>query len=111
MTALGPFDFANLLDRIQDPLVKVNYDSGNSSSLGFVPAEEFAAYGERIGSVHIKDRVRGAGTVPLGTGDADLPAVFAGMARIRYSGDITLQVARSEPGSEGRMGSVEQGSS
>jgi len=99
-TALAPADFARLLDRIPSPLVRVNYDSGNSSSLGYVPAEEFAAYGERIGSVHIKDRVRGGGTVPLGTGDADLPAVFAGMERIGYQGDITLQVARSEPGQE-----------
>jgi L-ribulose-5-phosphate 3-epimerase len=81
-------------------LIKVNYDSGNSASLGFVPGEEFAAYGHRIGSVHIKDRVRGGGTLPLGTGDADLPAVFAALKKIDYQGDITLQVARSEPGQE-----------
>ncbi len=99
-TSLPPADFASLLEELPDPLVKVNYDSGNSSSLGFVPAEEFAAYGDRIGSVHIKDRVRGGGTVPLGTGDADFPAVFAGLARIGYSADMTLQVARSEPGRE-----------
>jgi L-ribulose-5-phosphate 3-epimerase len=98
--ALGPRSMAGLLDRIPDAMVKVNYDSGNSSSLGFAPAEEFAAYGERIGSIHIKDRVRGGGTVPLGTGDADFAAVFAGMERIHYAGDITMQVARSEPGRE-----------
>jgi L-ribulose-5-phosphate 3-epimerase len=99
-TSLGPADFARLLDQLPSTLIKVNYDSGNSSSLGFVPKEEFGAYGDRIGSVHIKDRVRGGGTVPLGTGDADLPAVFAALGRIGYEGDITLQVARSEPGQE-----------
>lgn len=99
-TALGPADFAALLDRIPDPMVKVNYDSGNSSSLGFAAAEEFAAYGDRVGSVHIKDRVRGGGTVPLGTGDADFAEVFRGMEGIGYTGDITLQVARSEAGHE-----------
>jgi len=99
-TSLPPGDFAALLDRLPDPLVKANYDSGNSSSLGFIPAEEFAAYGPRIGSIHIKDRLLGGGTVPLGTGDADLPAVFAAMERIGYEGDITLQVARPEPGNE-----------
>jgi L-ribulose-5-phosphate 3-epimerase len=99
-TALAPSDFAHLLDQIPSPLVRVNYDSGNSSSLGFDPTEEFAAYGDRIGSIHIKDRIRGGGTVPLGTGDANLPAVFAEMERIDYQGDITLQVARSEPGLE-----------
>ncbi len=99
-TALGPAEFADLLDRIPDALIKVNYDSGNSASLGFVPAEEFAAYGERIGSVHIKDRVRGGGTVPLGAGSADFDAVFAGLEKIGYSGDITMQVARGAPGDE-----------
>ena len=42
-TSLGPADFAALLARIPHPFVKVNYDSGNSSSLGYRPAEEFAA--------------------------------------------------------------------
>ena len=99
-TALGPASFARLLDRIPSRFCKANYDSGNSSSLGYKPQEEFAAYGARIGSIHIKDRVLGGGTVPLGTGHADLPAVFNEMARVGYKGDITLQVARSEPGNE-----------
>ena len=99
-TSLAPADFARLLDQLPSTLVKVNYDSGNSSSLGYIPEEEFAAYGQRIGSVHIKDRLRGGGTVPLGTGDADLPSVFAELNKIGYQGDITLQVARSEPGQE-----------
>jgi hexulose-6-phosphate isomerase len=98
--ALGPADFSRLLDRIPDSLVKANYDSGNSASLGYAAEEEFAAYGERVGSVHIKDRVRGGGTVPLGTGDANFPALFAALERIHYQGDMTLQVARSVPGQE-----------
>ena len=99
-TDLGPAEFAGLLDRLPDSSVKVNYDSGNSASLGYVPQEEFAAYGERVGSVHIKDRARGGGTVALGTGDADFPAIFAALERIHYPGDITLQVARSVAGNE-----------
>lgn len=99
-TSLDPRAFAQLLDRIPDPMVKINYDSGNSSSLGYAPAEEFAAYGERIGSMHIKDRLRGGGTVPLGTGHTDFPAVFKGLEMIGYTGDITMQVARSEAGQE-----------
>ena len=99
-TCLAPADFARLLDRIPDSLVKVTYDSGNSSSLGYAPAAEFSAYGARVGSVHIKDRILGGGTVPLGTGDADFPAVFNALAKVGYEGDITLQVARSEAGNE-----------
>jgi hexulose-6-phosphate isomerase len=99
-TSLTPDSFAALLSRLPHPFIKVNYDSGNSSSLGYRPAEEFAAYGKRVGSVHIKDRVRGAGTVPLGEGDADFPALFAALRRIEYRGDFILQVARGPAGDE-----------
>jgi L-ribulose-5-phosphate 3-epimerase len=99
-TSLGPQAVAGLLERCPHPLVRANYDSGNSASLGYKVSEEFAAYGHRIGSVHIKDRKLGGGTVPLGTGDADLPSLFRGLAALHYSGDYVLQIARSEPGQE-----------
>lgn len=99
-TDMGPAAFRSFLDEIEHPLVKVNYDSGNSSSLGFKPAEEFAAYGERIGSFHIKDRILGGKTVPLGQGDADFDSLRAGLIDINYQGDFVLQVARGQPGDE-----------
>jgi hexulose-6-phosphate isomerase len=99
-TSLGPAAFVALLNRVPHRYLKVNYDSGNSASLGYRPREEFAAYGNRIGSVHIKDRIRGGGTVPLGEGDADLGAVFDGLHEIGYAGDYLLQVARGEPDAE-----------
>lgn len=99
-TSLDPQAFAALLAALPHPMLKANYDSGNSSSLGYSVREELAAYGERIGSVHIKDRVRGGGTVPLGTGDADIPALLSGLSVLAYHGDFILQVARSVPGHE-----------
>lgn len=99
-TSLAPQPFAALLEQCPHPLLRVNYDSGNSSSLGYRVSDEFVAYGHRIGSVHIKDRLRGGGTVPLGTGNADLPAVFSGLAALPYRGDYVLQIARSELGQE-----------
>jgi L-ribulose-5-phosphate 3-epimerase len=99
-TALAPAAFVSLLDRVPDPLLRANYDSGNSASLGYDVAEELAAYGMRIGSVHVKDRIKGGGTVPLGTGNADLPALFSGLAGLPYQGDYVLQVARSTDGEE-----------
>jgi hexulose-6-phosphate isomerase len=99
-TALAPHAFSSLLAQIPDPLCRVNYDSGNSASLGYDVASELAAYGARIGSVHIKDRVHGGGSVPLGTGDADLPALVSGLGALRYQGDYVLQVARGADGSE-----------
>ena len=99
-TALGPEGFAALLTRLPYACLKANYDSGNSASLGYDPRDEFAAYGSRIGSVHIKDRLRGGGTVALGEGNADLAAVFDGLDAIGYQGDYVLQVARGEPHGE-----------
>jgi hexulose-6-phosphate isomerase len=98
--ALAPSEFAALLTRLRHSRVKVNYDSGNSASLGYRPVEEFAAYGTRVGSIHLKDRRLGAGTVPLGTGDTDFDALFRALAAMHYRGDFILQVARGSEGDE-----------
>ena len=99
-TSLAPEEFAALLARIPHPLVKVNYDSGNSSSLGYRPAEEFAAYGERLGACTSKIACCMALRSPWAKGDADLEAVFAGLRRLNYGGDFILQVARGTTGDE-----------
>jgi L-ribulose-5-phosphate 3-epimerase len=100
----GPLEFAEFLGRIEHPMLKVNWDSGNSSGLGYVASEEFAAYGGRIGSVHLKDRYRkpegGVETRPLGTGSADFDDVFRAIRSIGYTGGFTLQVARGKDGDE-----------
>jgi L-ribulose-5-phosphate 3-epimerase len=100
----NPADFADFLHGIPDPQLKVNWDSGNSSGLGYIATEEFAAYGDRIGSVHIKDRYRkpegGIETRPIGKGSADFPDVFRAIRSIGYRGGLTLQVARGVPGDE-----------
>lgn len=95
--SLGPRALATLLDRLPHRHLRVTYDSGNSASLGHDVREEFAAYGDRIGSVHVKDRRRGGGTVPLGQGDVDFPALFDLLQGVAYQGDLVLQVARGEP--------------
>jgi hexulose-6-phosphate isomerase len=99
-TALAPRDFAGLLEGLPHPLIQVNYDAGNSASLGYRPAEEFAAYGRRVGSVHVKDRRRGGTTVPLGTGDTDFEELAGALERVRYDRDFILQVARGPDGKE-----------
>lgn len=99
-TSLSPSRFVDLLARLPHPMLKVNYDAGNSASLGYRPRDEFAAYGDRVGSVHIKDRVLGGGTVPLGSGDTDFQALFESLAKVRYDRDFVLQVARGTAGDE-----------
>lgn len=74
----------------------INYDIGNSAALGFSPAEEFAAYGDFVDNVHVKDRVLGGTTVPLGTGNADLAGVFKILKRRGYAGNFILQTARAK---------------
>lgn len=99
-TSLDPEHFGSLLAKLPHPYLKVNYDSGNSASLDYDVGEEIAAYGDRIGSVHIKDRIRGGGTVPLGTGNAEIPALLSQLFRLGYRGDFVMQIARGEAGKE-----------
>jgi hexulose-6-phosphate isomerase len=101
-TDLGPSAFRAFLDQLEHSLIKVNYDAGNSASLGYKPEEEFAAYGYRVGSFHIKDRIRGGSTVPLGEGDADFATLREQLLRCDYRGDFVMQVARGEAGDEPR---------
>ncbi len=99
-SSLSPSEFPILLAELPHPSIRVTYDTGNSASLGYNPREEFAAYGNRVGSVHIKDRKKGGGTVPLGTGDTDFAAVKEELRRIGFNGLNTLQAARGETGRE-----------
>jgi len=73
----------------------LTYDMGNSAALGFDPEEEFRAFGDRIIHVHIKDRIHGGSTVPLGEGDTHFAEVFRCLAMQGYRGDYILQTARS----------------
>lgn len=94
----APIELTRFIDRLDPILFGVNYDIGNSASLGMNPAEEIGAYGHRILNVHIKDRMLGGTTVPLGAGSADFEAVFAGLARAAYAGSYILQTARAVDG-------------
>ena len=73
----------------------VNYDIGNSASLGFDPTQELQAYASRITNVHVKDRVLGGTTVALGSGAAKMEEVFSGLHACGYAGNFILQTARA----------------
>lgn len=94
----APVELARFISRLDPALFGINYDIGNSAALGFNPAEEIAAYGARIINVHVKDRVLGGTTVPLGTGSADFETVFASLAKFNFSGNCILQTARAADG-------------
>ena len=52
-----PEALADLMRSFPGSSFGINYDIGNSASLGFDPAAEISAYGDRIRNVHVKDRV------------------------------------------------------
>lgn len=94
----SPAELARFIDRLPHEQFGLNYDIGNSAALGFDPRKEFAAYGHRVLNVHVKDRVLGGTTVPLGAGNADFDPVFEALAHLNYSGNFILQTARATDG-------------
>jgi L-ribulose-5-phosphate 3-epimerase len=95
-TDLNPNRFKKLLDRFDSKSIKVNYDIGNSASLGYNPKEEFEAYGEYVSDLHIKDRVLGGGSVKLGEGNADFKTVFSMLKKYKFNGNIIMQSAKAD---------------
>ena len=97
-TDLGPERFADFMSEFAEERYGVNYDIGNSASLGFNATEEFTAIGPRVINVHVKDRALGGTTVPLGTGNADFPTVFRCLNDHGYVGNLIMQTARAHDG-------------
>ena len=97
-TDLGPDEFYALLERFNSGKLTVNYDTGNSASLGYNIDEEFEAYGSRISDLHVKDRPFQGGSVVLGTGDVDFEKVFHQIIKYEFSGPIIMQAYRDDEG-------------
>jgi hexulose-6-phosphate isomerase len=93
-----PAELARFIARLDADRFGINYDMGNSAAVGLDAAEELAAYGARVTNVHVKDRILGGTTVPLGTGSCDFDRVFAALASIGFSGRYILQTARAADG-------------
>ncbi|MBF0195863.1 MAG: sugar phosphate isomerase/epimerase [Magnetococcales bacterium] len=93
-----PDRLKKLIDQLDPQWFGINYDSGNSSALGYDPQEEISTYASRIYNVHVKDRLLGGTTVPFGEGNADLPKVFKLLEQHNYQGRYILQPARATDG-------------
>lgn len=92
----APTEYKRFIDRLPAAHFGVNYDIGNSASLDIPAPAEFSLYGDRVLNVHIKDRVKGGTTVPLGEGHADFHSVFTELKKIKYKGNFILQTARAK---------------
>lgn len=80
--------------------VGANYDSGNSSGLGYNLYEEVTTLRDKIFNIHIKDRKLHGPTRQLGTGSANFDELFRGLKEIGYSYAFILQAARGDEGDE-----------
>ncbi len=99
-TDLAPKPFKDLIDRFDSKKITVNYDTGNSASLGYNPLEEFSLYGNRVSDIHIKDRTLGGGSVFLGTGDARFTDFFTAFSTLEFNMPLIFQVYRDDEGIE-----------
>ena len=86
----------NFISKFNSKYFGINYDIGNSASLGFDPKKEFITYGKRIKNVHVKDRVYKGTSVKLGNGNANFEKIFFLFSKIKYKGNYILQTARAK---------------
>ncbi len=86
---LSAEDNARILDRVGSPAVKIWYDIGNSTNMGHfdVPREIRFLGKDRIGQIHIKDKVY------LGQGAVDVKGCLEAIFDIGYSGFCVLETA------------------
>ncbi len=99
-TDLKPGDFLEYLEAFDNSRIGANYDSGNSSGIGYDLYEEVTTLRNHIFNIHIKDRVYHGQTVQLGTGGADFEGLFKGLGEIGYRQGFILQAARGPDGEE-----------
>lgn len=97
-TDLPPQEFSFLLNKLNSNNITVNYDTGNSASLGYKVEDEFSSYGHKISDIHIKDRTLKGGSVILGSGNVDFNSFFKEARKINFNGLIVMQAFRDEEG-------------
>jgi len=91
-----PKDLRSFIDKLPSSLFGINYDIGNSASIGYDIEEEFDSYFKRIKHIHVKDRLLNGTTVPLGQGNANFELCFNLIKKYNYKGDFSMQTARDE---------------
>jgi L-ribulose-5-phosphate 3-epimerase len=87
---------ARLLERVDHPAVRLNYDAANT--VYFAGADALADVKHAVGflgHVHLKDKRGGRDVVdfpPLGEGELDLPALARAIEAAGYNGPVCLEI-------------------
>jgi len=92
----APTKLLNFIRKFNPKKYGINYDTGNSASLGYNIDLEFKAYSKYIENIHIKDRKFKSKTVKLGSGDYDFIKFFKNINKTKYKGNLILQTARGK---------------
>lgn len=95
-TDLQPKRFERFLKKFDHTNIAANYDTGNSTSLGYDVIEEISILGSWIKNIHIKDRLFRGKSVTLGTGNTNFDLFFSELKKTNYEGDLIIQGARND---------------
>ena len=88
-----PHQISNFISKFKSKKVGINYDTGNSSALGYKIEDEIK-YFKYVKNIHIKDRFLNGHTVRLGKGNWKYKKFFNKIKNI-YKGNFILQTAPS----------------
>jgi sugar phosphate isomerase/epimerase len=88
--------FAELLDHVDSPRLKLTLDVGHLHCLGETPIPAvIRRWGARIANVHIEDMRRGVHDhLMFGEGEMDFPPIIAALAEIGYDGGVHVELSR-----------------
>jgi hexulose-6-phosphate isomerase len=84
-------EYAQVIESVGSAKVRAYYDTGNSTAQGLDIARDVVPLLPLLHAVHIKDRVKGGGSKPLGTGDTNFQEFFPRLLRAGFKGDFVLQ--------------------
>jgi L-ribulose-5-phosphate 3-epimerase len=92
-TDYKPHQISNFINKFKSKKVGINYDTGNSSALGYKIEDEIK-YFKYVKNIHIKDRFLNGHTVRLGKGNWKYKKFF-NKIKNTYKGNFILQTAPS----------------
>lgn len=81
----------DVLAKANHPKVKVLHEIGSYHAKGVTWQKVIDIFGQDIALVHLKDMV-GRQSVPFGTGEIDMPALFTSLEKTGYQGDFVVEM-------------------
>lgn len=88
--------FAELLEKVDSPRLKLTLDIGHLHCLNEVPiAEVIHKWADRLVNIHIEDMRSGVHDhLMFGEGDIDFPPVLAALQEVGYGGGLHVELSR-----------------